>query len=52
VIQAAADCTCRLKRVAFERVEAAELPPLSDDPMGKIRDIYEQDIKPYVHQRW
>jgi hypothetical protein len=27
-------------------------PPLSDELMGKIRDIYTQDIKPYVHQRW
>jgi aryl-alcohol dehydrogenase-like predicted oxidoreductase len=37
---------------AISNAEAAELPPLSSELMGKIRDIYEQDIKPYVHQRW
>jgi aryl-alcohol dehydrogenase-like predicted oxidoreductase len=37
---------------AVSNAEAAELPPLSSELMGKIRDIYEQDIKPYVHQRW
>ncbi|MFD1981268.1 aldo/keto reductase [Mesorhizobium newzealandense] len=37
---------------ARSNAEAAELPPLSDELMGKIRDIYDQDIKPYVHQRW
>ncbi|WP_376706150.1 aldo/keto reductase (plasmid) [Mesorhizobium sp. ISC25] len=37
---------------ARSNAEAAALPPLSDDLMGKIRDIYDQDIKPYVHQRW
>ncbi|WP_095080597.1 aldo/keto reductase [Mesorhizobium sophorae] len=37
---------------AISNAEAADLPPLSDQLMGKIRDIYDQDIKPHVHQRW
>lgn len=37
---------------AISNAEAADLPPLSDELMGKIRDIYDQDIKPHVHQRW
>ncbi|MBZ9857439.1 aldo/keto reductase [Mesorhizobium sp. CA13] len=37
---------------ARSNAEAAELPPLSADIMGKIRDIYDQDLKPYVHYRW
>ena len=37
---------------ARSNAEAAELPPLSAELMGKIRDIYDQDIKPHVHQRW
>ncbi|UXN58661.1 aldo/keto reductase [Phyllobacterium zundukense] len=32
--------------------EAVELAPLTTDTMDKIREIYQQDIKPYVHQRW
>ncbi|MES0101111.1 aldo/keto reductase [Mesorhizobium sp. M0019] len=37
---------------ARSNAEAADLAPLSSELMGKIRDIYDQDIKPYVHQRW
>ncbi|PTE07122.1 aldo/keto reductase [Mesorhizobium helmanticense] len=37
---------------ARSNAEAADLAPLSADTMGKIRHIYDQDIKPYVHQRW
>lgn len=37
---------------ARSNAEAADLPPLSDEIMGKIRKIYDRDIKPYVHQRW
>jgi aryl-alcohol dehydrogenase-like predicted oxidoreductase len=37
---------------ARSNAEAAELPPLSDELMGEIRNIYDQDIRPYVHQRW
>jgi aryl-alcohol dehydrogenase-like predicted oxidoreductase len=31
---------------------ASDLPPLSPETMGKLRTIYETDVKPYVHQRW
>lgn len=37
---------------ARSNAEAADLPPLSADIMGKIRGIYNEDIKPWVHQRW
>lgn len=37
---------------ARSNAEAADLAPLSEELMGKIRDIYDQDIKPHVHQRW
>jgi aryl-alcohol dehydrogenase-like predicted oxidoreductase len=37
---------------ARSNAEAAELPPLSDELMGEIRNIYDHDIRPYVHQRW
>ena len=32
--------------------EAAMLPPLSKDVMEKIAQIYDTDIKKYVHQKW
>jgi aryl-alcohol dehydrogenase-like predicted oxidoreductase len=31
---------------------AAALPGLSDSAMAQVRAIYDEDIKPYVHQRW
>jgi aryl-alcohol dehydrogenase-like predicted oxidoreductase len=31
---------------------AAELPPLSQADMATLKAIYDQDIKPHVHQRW
>ncbi len=37
---------------ARSNAEAIELAPLTADIMDKIREIYQQDIKPYVHQRW
>ncbi|UVK41290.1 aldo/keto reductase [Mesorhizobium sp. AR10] len=37
---------------ARSNAEAANLAPLSSELMAKIRNIYDQDIKPYVHQRW
>ena len=37
---------------ALSNAEAAALPPLSGAVMDKVRAIYDQDIKPYVHQRW
>jgi aryl-alcohol dehydrogenase-like predicted oxidoreductase len=37
---------------ARSNAEAAELPPLADGVMEEIRAIYDDAIKPYVHQRW
>jgi aryl-alcohol dehydrogenase-like predicted oxidoreductase len=33
-------------------VAAADLPELSDDVRGAIRKLYDDDIKPLVHDRW
>lgn len=37
---------------ALANIAAADMPPLSGDIMGAIAQIYEEDIKPYVHARW
>ncbi len=42
----------RNRAQARSNAEAAALPPLSGAVMDKIRTIYDQDIKPHVHQRW
>ncbi len=31
---------------------AADLPPLSEADMAVLKAIYDEDIKPHVHQRW
>jgi aryl-alcohol dehydrogenase-like predicted oxidoreductase len=33
-------------------IDAAALPPLPRETMARIQSIYEQRIKPAVHQRW
>lgn len=35
-----------------ENVAAADLPPLSPETMGKIRAIYDQQVRPLVHHYW
>jgi len=35
-----------------ENVSASELPPLTEDQMQKVRDIYDRHIRDQVHQRW
>jgi aryl-alcohol dehydrogenase-like predicted oxidoreductase len=35
-----------------ENVKAADLPPLSEETMSRIRAIYEQSARPYVHHYW
>ena len=42
------------KRPAQEEdnARAAEFPPLSDETMKAIRDLYESKMKPQVHQYW
>jgi aryl-alcohol dehydrogenase-like predicted oxidoreductase len=37
---------------AEDNVRAADLPRLSDATMAKVREIYEQRIKPLVHHYW
>ena len=31
---------------------AADLPPLSPSQMAELKALYDQDIRPHVHQRW
>ncbi|MFN2297697.1 MAG: aldo/keto reductase, partial [Anaerolineales bacterium] len=35
-----------------ENAAAADLPPLPEETMRRIRSLYEKDIKPLVHQYW
>jgi aryl-alcohol dehydrogenase-like predicted oxidoreductase len=42
----------RNPRQALANIAAMNLPPLSDEVMGTIAQIYEEDIKPHVHDRW
>lgn len=37
---------------AQDNANAADLPPISDDDMQRIREIYDQYIREDVHQRW
>jgi aryl-alcohol dehydrogenase-like predicted oxidoreductase len=37
---------------AEDNVRAADLPPLSEATMAKVRDVYDRLIRPQVHQRW
>ena len=37
---------------AGDNVAACELPPLGDEVMTAVRDIYDRRIRPHVHQRW
>jgi aryl-alcohol dehydrogenase-like predicted oxidoreductase len=40
------------RQQATANAQAADLPPLSDEVMAKIRAIYDNKIRPQVHQRW
>jgi aryl-alcohol dehydrogenase-like predicted oxidoreductase len=33
-------------------IEAASLPPLTDEQLSAIRQIYEEDIRSLVHHLW
>ena len=39
-------------RQTEDNVRAASLPPLSDDVMARVRDVYDRLIRPHVHDRW
>jgi aryl-alcohol dehydrogenase-like predicted oxidoreductase len=42
----------RNSRQTEDNVHAADLPPLSDDAMRRVRDVYDRSIRPLVHHRW
>jgi aryl-alcohol dehydrogenase-like predicted oxidoreductase len=33
-------------------VRALELPPLGDDAMARVRDVYDRHVRAAVHGRW
>jgi aryl-alcohol dehydrogenase-like predicted oxidoreductase len=35
-----------------ENVKAADLPPLPEATMGKIRELYDRQVRPYVQHYW
>ena len=37
---------------AADNVASSDLPPLSEETMQAVRDLYGRLIRPYVHQRW
>jgi aryl-alcohol dehydrogenase-like predicted oxidoreductase len=37
---------------ATDNATAADLPPLDDDAMDRVRQVYVEFIEPHVHQRW
>jgi aryl-alcohol dehydrogenase-like predicted oxidoreductase len=39
-------------RQAAENTKAASLPSLSDSTMKTIKELYNQNIRPFVHQYW
>ena len=39
-------------RQAEDNVRAADLPPLTDDVMTAVRDVYDRHIRALVHHRW
>jgi len=40
------------REYAETNMKASDLPPLSDEQMNRVRDIYEKYIKPDVHHLW
>ncbi|MBN9431408.1 MAG: aldo/keto reductase [Bosea sp.] len=37
---------------ALANADAATLPPIADETMAALKAIYDEDIRPHVHQRW
>ena len=35
-----------------ENLRAVDLPPLSEETMSRIRDVYERIVRPHVHHYW
>ena len=42
----------RTAEQARSNSQAAALPALSPEVMAQLKEIYETDVKPFVHQRW
>jgi len=40
------------RQQAVQNVQADELPPLGDKVMAQVQAIYDDRIRPHVHQRW
>jgi len=40
------------RQQAIDNARASDLPPFSEDTMAQIRQIYDEDIREQVHQRW
>jgi aryl-alcohol dehydrogenase-like predicted oxidoreductase len=40
------------RQQAVDNARASELPPLSEETMAQIQQIYDEDIRDQVHQRW
>jgi hypothetical protein len=36
----------------MDNANAADLPPLSDETMAAVKEIYDSMIKEQVHHRW
>ncbi|HEX6387128.1 MAG TPA: aldo/keto reductase [Anaerolineae bacterium] len=51
----AVSCTipgARRVRQVEDNAAAADLPPLSDETMGRVRQVYDRFIRQQVHHRW
>jgi hypothetical protein len=35
-----------------DNAHASDLPPLSDEAMRKVRELYDTRLRAQVHQRW
>jgi len=35
-----------------DNIKASELPPLTDEQMAEVEEIYQKYIKKYVHNLW
>jgi aryl-alcohol dehydrogenase-like predicted oxidoreductase len=40
------------RQQAVDNAKTSDLPPISDGAMAKLREIYDEKIRPQVHHRW
>jgi hypothetical protein len=38
--------------IRAQEAAAADLPPLTDEQLARIEEIYDQSIRAHVHDRW